>query len=242
MEKLSVAEQMLYSTVKIVSKQSGKIRSTGTGFFATFAVRGKSSVPAIVTNRHVVHGGDTITVICHLSDDDKPSGNFAECTLSTRHNNIVCHPNSSIDLCAIPIAPILAEAVEKKTPLFCVTLGLELIPSDDDWNYFDAIEEVTMVGCPNGISDEVNNLPIVRRGITATSLGKLYNGKPEFMVDMACFPGSSGSPIFLHDRSGYLDRRKNSYMVGSSRTRLVGILYAGPQITSRGELILAKPS
>lgn len=242
MEKLSVAEQMLYSTVKIVSKLSGKSCSTGTGFFANFAVRGKSSVPAIVTNRHVVQGGDTITVICHLSDNDKPSGKFAECTLGTRGKSIVFHPDNSVDLCAIPIGHIMSEALVKKTPIFCVSLGLDLIPADDDWGYFDAIEEVTMVGCPNGISDEANNLPIVRRGITATSLGKLYNGKPEFMVDMACFPGSSGSPIFLHDRSGYFDRRKNTYMMGSSRTRLVGVLYAGPQVTSRGEIILAKPS
>jgi hypothetical protein len=134
------------------------------------------------------------------------------------------------------------QASAANTPIFLVTLGLDLIPEADDWNYFDAIEEVTMIGCPNGLSDEANNLPIVRRGITATSLGKLYNGKPEFMVDMACFPGSSGSPVFLHDRAGYFDRKKNSYMMGGHRIKLVGVLYAGPQITNAGQDILTKPS
>ncbi len=97
-----------------------------------------------------------------------------------------------------------------------------------------------MIGCPRGISDEVNNLPIVRRGITATSLSKLYNGKPEFMVDMACFPGSSGSPIFLYNRNGFFDRKQNSYMMGTTRLKFVGVLYAGPLVTNDGQLVLGQ--
>src|SRR5690606_28078780 len=96
-----------------------------------------------------------------------------------------------------------------------------------------------MIGCPNGLSDETNNLPISRRGITATSLTKDYNGKPEFMVDMACFPGSSGSPIFLYDKNGYWDRKKNSYNLGAPRLKLVGILYAGPLIANDGRIVLS---
>lgn len=119
-------------------------------------------------------------------------------------------------------------------------MNKSVIPASDDWQYFDAIEEVTMIGCPNGISDEVNNLPISRKGITASSLAKNYNGKPEFMVDMACFPGSSGSPVFVYDRNGYVDRKTGSYMVGSSRLLLVGILYAGPLITNTGTIVLGQ--
>ncbi len=216
MPELTPAEQMLYSTVKLVTKGGGEVRATGTGFFVNFAVRGQSIVPAIVTNRHVIEAGDEVTALCHLANENKPSGKFAQCTMPTTGQNVFRHPDDSVDLCAIPIGQIMQQAIASKTPLFCVYLGLDLIPSDEDWEYFDAIEEVTMIGCPNGISDEANNLPIVRRGITATSLGKRYNGKSEFMVDMACFPGSSGSPVFLHDRAGYLDRRANSYMVGQA--------------------------
>ena len=97
-----------------------------------------------------------------------------------------------------------------------------------------------MIGCPNGISDSVNNLPIIRRGITATSIANHYNGKDEFMVDMACFPGSSGSPVFIYNRNGYLDRRTNSYNMGKQRFLLVGILYTGSQIANNGHLILGQ--
>lgn len=58
------------------------------------------------------------------------------------------------------------------------------------------------------------------------------------MVDMACFPGSSGSPIFVYDRNGYLDRKTNSYNIGASRIHFVGVLYSGPLITNDGRIVL----
>lgn len=36
-----------------------------------------------------------------------------------------------------------------------------------------------------------------RRGITATNINFDYNGKKEFVIDAACFPGSSGFPVFI---------------------------------------------
>lgn len=95
-----------------------------------------------------------------------------------------------------------------------------------------------MIGCPNGLSDNVNNLPIIRQGVTATNPSFPYNGKQEFMVDMACFPGSSGSPIFLYNNSGFYDGKEKSYIMGASRIKLLGILYAGPLISNSGEITL----
>ncbi len=238
---LSVAEQLLYSTVKLTSWRGGVQAGTGTGFFMHFAITAERRAPCIVTNKHVIEDCDRITAMCHLDDGNKPSGRFIECRVDLEPAGLVLHPDTDTDLCAIPFASILNSATAAGTPLFSIYTGLENIPADDEWEHFDAIEDVTMVGCPNGISDEVNNLPIVRRGITATSIGKHYNGKPEFLVDMACFPGSSGSPIFVYDRSGYMDRKQNTYMMGASRLKLVGILYAGPQITNTGKIILATP-
>lgn len=60
-----------------------------------------------------------------------------------------------------------------------------------------------MIGYPNGLWDSQNNLPIIRRGITATSVKKDYNGKKEFLIDAAVFPGSSGSPVFIFNEGSY---------------------------------------
>ena len=202
-------------------------------------------VPMIVTNKHVIEGSDQVYALCHVADaknDKTPSGKFIACTISTATGNVLQHPKAEIDLCAVPMANILNQASASDTPIFCVTLGLDLIPETDDWNYFDAIEEVTMIGCPNGLSDEANNLPIVRRGITATSLGKFYNGKPEFMVDMACFPGSSGSPVFLHDRAGYLPQKEQLHDGCTPAQTGRGSVRRSADNECRPSHILAKPS
>jgi len=60
-------------------------------------------------------------------------------------------------------------------------------------------------------------------------------GYPIGLVDMACFPGSSGSPIFILNEGGYKDKKGNSYF-GASRIILLGYLFAGPQYTATGQL------
>lgn len=50
---------------------------------------------------------------------------------------------------------------------------------------------------------------------------------------MACYPGSSGSPIFLCNENSY--STKGAVYIGS-RVRLLGLLYAGPQHTSVGNI------
>lgn len=240
MLELTVSEKLLYSTMKITTFKAGVSVSTGTGFFMNFARDGEDHWPAIVTNKHVVAGADVITVMCHYADGERPSGQFVACNLRIEPGSCVEHPDPTVDLCAIPTGSLMNKAKSAGKPIYVMALEQSLIPSEEDWQYFDAMEEVTMVGCPNGISDEYNNLPIARRGITASHLSKKYNGKEEFLVDMACFPGSSGSPVFIYDRSGHLNRRTNTYEIGTQRLMFVGILYAGPQISNNGQIILGQ--
>src|SRR5690606_7831749 len=100
-----------------------------------------------------------------------------------------------------------------------------------------ALEDVLMIGYPNGIWDSVNNMPIFRKGTTATNPLIDYNGKKEIMIDIAAFPGSRGSPVLIFNEGGYRDKNGNMY-VGASRVILLGILYAGPQATATGEIIM----
>lgn len=51
-----------------------------------------------------------------------------------------------------------------------------------------AIEDIIMIGYPDGIWDSINNQPIIRRGITATQPKNNFNGKQEFLIDAACSP------------------------------------------------------
>lgn len=232
---LSLAERLLYSTVKIDTS----VGSRGTGFFVRFPVDDERGVVLLITNKHVVKGASSVTVRCHLADGSKPSGDLMPCTVHLDGNSLIDHPSPEVDLCGVYFGSILKMAEDDGRPIFYQHLSPEIIPKEAEWEQFDAIENVTMIGCPRGITDEFNNLPIVRRGITASSLAKRYNGKNEFLVDMACFPGSSGSPIFIYDSSGYYDKVNNTNNIGKVRLMLVGILWGGPIIDNNGRIVFS---
>jgi len=152
------------------------------------------------------------------------------------------HPDPEVDLCAMPIAQIINILINQNKRPFFIPFGKNLIPTREQLEDLSAMEELVMVGYPNGIWDNVNNQPILRKGITATHPNKDYCGKKEFMADIASFPGSSGSPVLIYNQNGYRDKKGNIFM-GASRILLMGVLYAGPQYTTTGEIkILTIPT
>jgi hypothetical protein len=234
---LTLSEQLLYTTIKLSTFKAGASTGSGTGFFWRIE-HGDKFIVLTATNKHVINDCDRIEAFCHLanaSEPETPSGKFAAVRIAVQPAEILMHPDPNVDLCLLGLSDLIDRTHSAGTPLFLRALSARDVPTSEQWAAFDAIENVMMIGCPRGIYDEANNLPIVRRGITATSLGKNYDSRAEFMVDMACFPGSSGSPIFINE-IGYIDRKTNSYMMDARRLFFVGVLYAGPLITNKGEI------
>ncbi|MEJ7683095.1 MAG: hypothetical protein WKG06_35620 [Segetibacter sp.] len=89
---------------------------------------------------------------------------------------------------------------------------------------------------PNGIWDKSNNIPVIRQGITASHPKLKYNSKSEILIDCACFPGSSGSPVLIYNQGGHTTKEGDFDMKG--RLILLGILYAGPQYQADGRVII----
>jgi hypothetical protein len=239
---MTLTDELLYSAVKLNCVKGGQVVGSGTGFFWTAPLPESKEMTMLVTNKHVLSGCDSITAVCHelAGTGDGPSGQLALVEIEVGAGPAWRHPDPMVDLCAIPFGRILNQAIQAGKPLFIKTLKAENLPSGDQWENFDSIEDVVMIGCPRGIYDEFNNIPIVRRGITATPLPKRYSGRDEFMVDMACFPGSSGSPVFIIDKGGHFDRSQNQFMLGQGRFFFVGVLYAGPLITNEGGIVLSR--
>lgn len=63
-----------------------------------------------------------------------------------------------------------------------------------------------------------------------------FNRNGVGVVDMACFPGSSGSPIFIFNEIGYLEKQTKSFTL-QPRVVFLGILFEGPQEYEIGELL-----
>lgn len=233
--KLSPAEQLAHSTVRIECDLKTGGVGTGTGFFYSLDKNGDQHIPVIVTNKHVVDGATKGRFLLTLrnSEGSPDFGNTKSFELDRFQERWFPHPDPGVDLCVMPIAPLLREAEATNTHFFFVPLDKDLIPTDEDMKDMLGLESVLMVGYPNGLWDEVNNLPIFRKGVLATDYKRDWNGKKEFLIDAACFPGSSGSPVLLFEIGNYQTR--NALVMGS-RIKLLGILYAGPQHTIQGEV------
>lgn len=232
---LSPSEQLTFSTARIECETPQGL-ATGTGFFFRFLDDGNNHIPAFVTNKHVVKGAlrGWFHLTIATSEEAPQTGNHIRLALDNFEQRWIPHPDANVDLCIMPIASLLTEAAAAGHKFFYIALDKTLIPSPSELTELTAMEEVVMIGYPNGIWDAVNNMPIIRRGVTATHPNLDYEGRKEFMIDAACFPGSSGSPVFLFNIGGYAS--KDGGMVIGTRIKLLGALYAGPQHTATGEI------
>ena len=70
----------------------------------------------------------------------------------------------------IPLADVWNQLWQLKPHPFVRLLDWNLLPTAQAVTEFDAIEELTFVGYPNGLADPVNHIPIARQAITATPL------------------------------------------------------------------------
>lgn len=230
----SIGENLEYATARIESDAG----SIGTGFFVDFKHKGEKdySIPVLVTNKHVVEGASAIKF--SVSVRNKKTNEYIKNFWVEIHNlsqTIILHEDDSVDLCLIPIGPVLLELNDRsfEADIFPFPEDVIYTNGNKEGHDISSLQEVHMTGYPNGLWDEVNNKPITRKGLTATNIKSDWNGKKQFMIDIACFPGSSGSPVYVYNNGAFVTGGK---LVHGERLVLLGILFAGPQITANGDI------
>jgi hypothetical protein len=239
---LSTSELIINSTIriecsgdKIINGTKEGFTSTGTGFFFEFLID-SLRIPVIVTNYHVIK--DSKVGIINFTEQGKNGpiyGNVVNETLQDFENKWIKHP--TVDLAILPVSPILEQIIKKTNKIpFIVPYSEDLLPNKKLLSEISAIEEVLMVGYPRGIWDKTNNLPVVRRGITATPIYIDYDGEKKFLLDIPIFAGSSGSPIVLFNQGSYSSR--NGGMTIGTRIYLLGINVQSINYGAEGKLIL----
>lgn len=210
---------------KVVVKITTDRNSSGTGFFYMFVYSEDTSIPVILTNKHVIEGCNSINVILSKNDYFSTESKFVEkeeFSLHNLQNRVMNHPNQDIDLCAIIITDMLEELQKDSIEIDISFLKDSNLPKIDDLENLKFAEEVIMIGYPNGISDTFNNLPVFRKGITATHPAINFDGTPHFLIDMTIVPGSSGSPVFLYNSTGY-STKSGDYIFNGERLMFLGI-------------------
>lgn len=234
----SLGSQLLFTTTRILTEQNDGTQSSGTAFFVDFKVSETIKLPVLITNKHVVENSWLGAFYVHLGVKDEngqlvPKFASQPITLSNFQNRWIHHPDCNVDLCAMPFEPLRQEALAQEQEIFYIPITEDFFPTTEILSNLSALEDILMVGYPIGLWDDVNNFPVLRRGITASHPSVDFQGKSIGLADIASFPGSSGSPILVVNEGSFTS--PSGICIGS-RLIFLGVLYAGPQFTANGDI------
>jgi len=230
------SELLLFATVGLTIRFK-KRKGTATGFMYC---KSNTTSTVLVTNKHAIYDKEELASklmfnLHGLNAERKPIRKKIACVVNLKPEFIINHPNVRTDLCAIPVVEILNQNPHAENCYFAHELSDQFILSNDQFSQrLGAVNDVLMYGYPNGVYDHRNNFPIIRRGTTASHPGvdvapSNKHDNKSGIVDIACWVGSSGSPIVILKEGMFFDKT-----IGNStglQYVFLGVLYAGPTIT-----------
>jgi len=229
-----LSRALLHNTVRIEVIKPNE-SGCGTGFFFYFPSKVNGmQIPVVVTCWHVVQDATAGRFVVGLqTNPDKQDRaeysfdkDFEKCWIR--------HPDTNVDLAIMPIASFLQQVRSAHRELNYHLFSENNIASKSEMQTYSVFQEVKFVGYPIGIWDQSNNLPVIRRGMTATDPTVDYNGETKFLIDAAVVPGSSGSPVVIADEGAYM--QGSTYVSGGSRLRLLGIISQYYFLNSEGKV------
>ncbi|MFJ2458031.1 serine protease [Pseudomonas neuropathica] len=244
---MNPATQISLTTVRLECF-NGNLSGVGTGFLFEYKIKlnheGKDqefSVPMIITNKHVVKDCTRLTTTLTLVPQNSiindsvatAEDSYKLVTIENLQEKIFHHPDPDVDIAAFSFYEF-GHSIPKGKKIKIFAMDESFLLSPDERAYTRSIESIIMVGYPNGLWDSSNNRPITRKGVTASHPLHSWNGERKFLIDAACFPGSSGSPVYQFE-DGVVRTGETDIAFGT-KARLIGILFAGPLISQEGRI------
>lgn len=235
MKRKSPSDQAIEVTVRIINHKKNGTTSCGTGFFYRY-----QNYLFLVTNKHVLKDAERIQFnVFTCGENGDPDYQNMEPIILFEDDLIrysYGHNSKDVDIQIISFTKFLYDNGLINNNFYVRSVTEKNICDQKQMENLFAIENIVFVGYPNFLWDEVNHLPIIRTGTTASILTKDYNGEPSFLIDASVFPGSSGSPVFILNDAIFSDRT-GTY--SASRFIFLGVIASGFFHTSTGEITIA---
>ncbi len=209
MKQSTFAEQLLFTTVRVeVIRGDGK-PYVGTAFVVNYEEAGGQLF--LVTNKHVVADMTSGSLFFTERRDGGPVlGSKVNLRMAGLGVQWIGHPDPNVDICVATLNGQFTFVSGHPSDVYFRAIPTSMFADASSIETLEPLEEIIFVGYPVGLYDERNLLPITRQGITATHPAIDYQGRPIFLIDASVFPGSSGSPIFLHKPGLSLNGRQLS--------------------------------
>lgn len=207
MEINSITKKLLFNTIRVDTELEDGSEGSGTAFVVSHA-HPRGARTFIVTNRHLVDGVRRGGLVFTQKRNGQPAfGQRFQLNIEDFPHAWFMHPDPDVDLAIIPMRPLEQAARDQGIELYYHVIDSRLAADAAALRTLDALEEVLFVGYPSGVWDQVNLMPILRRGTTATPIALDFEGRQEFLIDAAVYPGSSGSPVFIYQQDSLLPSR-----------------------------------
>ena len=198
MEINSITKKLLFNTVRVDTVMEDGSEASGTAFVVNHT-HSRGTTTFIVTNRHLVEGVRQGGLVFTQKRGGQPIfGQRFQLNIDDFPHAWFMHPDAEVDLAIIPMRPLEQAARDQGVELYYHAIDSRLAPDAATERALDALEDVLFVGYPNGVWDQTNLMPILRRGTTATPMALNFEGRKEFLIDAAVYPGSSGSLVFVY--------------------------------------------
>jgi len=130
----SLASQLLFTTIRIVTEQNDGTQSFGTAFFVHFKVS-ETIVPVLITNKHVVENSWLGVFFVHLGvkENGQLVPKFASQPIAPPNfqNRWIHHPGNDVDLCAMLFEPLRQEALAQGQEIFYIPITEDFFPTTE---------------------------------------------------------------------------------------------------------------
>ncbi|MBT9567984.1 MAG: trypsin-like peptidase domain-containing protein [Thiobacillus sp.] len=198
MEINSITKKLLFNTVRVDTVLEDGSEGSGTAFVFSHTTSSGTHT-FVVTNRHLVEDVRSGGLVFTQKKHGQPAlGERFQININDFTHAWFLHPDPEVDIAIIPLRPLEQAARDQGVELYYHAIDSHMVPDAAALRAMDALEQILFIGYPSGVWDQVNLMPIMRRGTTATPMMLDFEGRPEFLIDAAVYPGSSGSPVFVY--------------------------------------------